>query len=422
MKLLSFYKLFFSILLFLLAVSVLSQPQVVLQGRAQGESFPILFYQGAVAYDSAKLDLSDDAALWGNRLVSVLRLSGRIKVTDTKPDTFIPGVLIPNAKLEVKKASVGGAVTVSLYADKTIKPYWMETYRIKSNDYDPVLQAGSQICLQLLGDKSFLNSRIYYAAMVRSGVREIFSSDITGQNQVQLTNDNTVILSPTVSPDGQWLCYTSFRNGNADVWIRPASGGPARPLCATPSLDSSPSFSPDSKQIAFASSDDGNVEIYTIDLNSTNKTRLTFSGSIDTAPSWSPTGERIVFMSDRSGSPQLYTMSRDGTDIRRITFEGEYNDSPHWSPTGDKIAYVRRVNGTFQLYITDPIGLSHKRLLYYSENQKDPCFTPGGYRISFVVDNWQGKSGIALITPESGEVDMLITGVVAQRPVWGPTN
>ncbi|MCX7836230.1 MAG: DPP IV N-terminal domain-containing protein [bacterium] len=409
----------FNILLF---QNTFGQREVVLQGRAQGGSIPILFYQGAVAHDSSRLDLSDEASLWGNRLIHALKLSGRIKVTDAQPDSIIPGQLIPNVKLEVKKASVGGAVTVSLYAEKTIKPYWLESFKLKVTDRDPVLQAGSMICMQLTGEPSFINSRIYYAATVRSGVREIFSSDITGQFRTQLTNDNTIILSPTVSPDGQWLCYTSFRNGNADVWIRPIQGGTAKPLCATPSLDSSPSFSPDSKYVAFASSDEGNTEIYIIDIHSTNKTRLTFSGSIDTAPSWSPTGERIVFMSDRSGSPQIYTMSRDGTDVRRITYEGEYNDSPHWSPTGDRIVYVRREGGVFQLYLTDPIGLNHKRLLYYSSDQKDPCFTPGGYRISFVVGNWQGKTGIALLTPDTSEVDLLLGDVVAQRPVWGPPN
>lgn len=398
-----------------------SQREVVLQGRAQGENFPVLLYQGAVAHDSSKLDISDDASLWGNRLVHALRLTGKIKVANRKPDSIVPGVLIPNAKLEVKKASVGGAVTISLYAEQTIKPYWMETFKLNFDKKDLTLNAGSAICMQLIGDPSFLNSRLYYAATTKPGNREVFSSDVTGHNVVQLTNDNTIILSPTVSPDGQWICYTSFRNGNADIWIRPASGGTARVLIATPSLDSSPNFSPDSKQIAFASSDEGNMEIYTIDVDSRNKTRLTFIGSIETSPSWSPSGDRIVFMSDRSGSPQIYTMSSDGTDVRRITFEGDYNDSPNWSPTGERITYVRRVSGVFQLYTSDPIGLTHKRLLYYSEDQKDPCFTPGGYRISFVT-NWGGKSGIALITPDTGDVDLIVSNVVAQRPVWGSPN
>ncbi|MDK9700572.1 MAG: hypothetical protein OEM52_10550 [bacterium] len=410
----------FVVLICLLGLQVFAQQQeVILEGKQQGQSVPILLFSGAVTSDSVLLEKADEANVWSERIVKALQVSGTIKVTDKMPDTLTATSLVPNAKLEVKKASSGGAVTISLLAGDAVKPYWFQSFSLIDKYFDNALKAVSTIHTQLVGEPGFASARIYYAGSTTTGNRELFSTNLFGLNRSQLTSDGTILISPTVSPDGSKVAYTSFRNGNADVWIQSTSGGPANILVSTPYVDSSPRFAPDGKTVAFATTVDGNCEIYTIESNSTNKNRITFASGIDTSPSWSPAGDRIVFTSDRSGNPQVYTMASDGTDIRRITYEGEYNDSPVWSPRGDRIVYVRRENGVFQIYQCDPAGVTHKRLLYYSEDQKDPAFVPGGFRISFVTV-WQGIPGIALLTPETGEVDMIVTNVVAQRPVWGP--
>ncbi len=397
-----------------------AQPEVVLQGTAQGVSKPVLFFPGAVSADSAWLLPSDEASEWSKRLTKVLNISGAVKVVDRMPDTLVPGVLIPNAKLEVRKASSGGAVTLSLYAGDGVRPYWFKSYATANQPIDGALLAGSTLQMQLVGVPGFATARMYYADRVRGGAQELFTCNAMGEDKQQLSKFGTILMSPSISPDGSKIAFTSFRNGNADVWLQSVATGEAHVLYSSPHVDSSPAISPDGHTVVFASSVGGNTEIYTIDINGTNRTQLTFSpNDISTSPSWSPKGDRITFTSDRSGTPQVYSMASDGTDVRRLTFEGEYNDSPCYSPQGDKIVYVRRENGVFQLYSTDPAGITHKRLLYYSEDQKDPAFTPGGFRISFVTV-WRGETGIALLTPETGDVDFIIGGVDAQRPVWGP--
>lgn len=408
---------------FLFSLSIVgfanAQPEVILQGTAKGRSLPILLFQGAVSADSQKLDWADDANSWANKLTHALDISGAVKVTQIKPDSLVPGILIPNAKLEVKKASVGGAVTVSLYAGDGIKPYWNQSFTMLDKPVDYTLPAASSLQMQLTGEPGFATARVYFAGVTEPGNRELFSANIYGQQVRQHTTDHTILLSPNVSPDGSKVAYVSFKGGNADIWMETTSGGKADVLLATPYLDSSPAFAPDGKRVAYASSETGNMEVFSISVNSTEKTQLTFSGGIDTSPSWSPAGDRIVFTSDRSGSPQVYSMANDGTDVRRITFEGEYNDSPCWSPKGDKIVYLRREDGIFRLYACDPAGVAHKRLLEYSYDQKDPAFVPGGARVSFVTV-WHGQPGIALLTPETGEVDLIVSGFVAQKPAWGP--
>ena len=72
--------------------------------------------------------------------------------------------------------------------------------------------------------------------------------------------------------------------------------------------DWSPSWSPDGKRIVFSSGRDGNREIYVMDADGRNQLNLTNSPQGDYSPSWSPDGERIVFSSAR----EIYVMDADG--------------------------------------------------------------------------------------------------------------
>ena len=50
--------------------------------------------------------------------------------------------------------------------------------------------------------------------------------------------------------------------------------------------DGSPSWSPDGERIVFSSTRDGNGEIYMMDANGGNQRRLTKHGGHDGAPAW----------------------------------------------------------------------------------------------------------------------------------------
>ena len=68
------------------------------------------------------------------------------------------------------------------------------------------------------------------------------------------TNDLAFDASPTWSPDGQWLAYESYRDGNLNIYLIKADGseGPFQ-LTSHQAADFAPSWSPGGRHIAFTS-------------------------------------------------------------------------------------------------------------------------------------------------------------------------
>ena len=83
--------------------------------------------------------------------------------------------------------------------------------------------------------------------------------------------------------------------------------------------DRDPSWSPDGSRIAFTSYRDGNWDIYVMDADGSNQQRLTDNPAVDRMPSWSADGSRIAFVSGRDGNWDIYVMDADGSNQQRLT-------------------------------------------------------------------------------------------------------
>src|SRR6188508_3799739 len=77
---------------------------------------------------------------------------------------------------------------------------------------------------------------------------------------MQLTFDPGFDASPTWSPDGARIAFTSGRNGLSNIWVIPAAGGQATRLSLIDDIQ--PDWSPDGAQIAFTSYRSGFSDIW----------------------------------------------------------------------------------------------------------------------------------------------------------------
>jgi len=238
--------------------------------------------------------------------------------------------------------------------------------------------------------------------------------------QSLMTNES-MITTPAWSPDGDRIAFTSYQNGNVDIWMYSFSNSSAHVVSSLPGLNSSPAWSPDGGTIALTLSGGTNPDIYLLDLSTEETRRLTLRSSIETSPSFSPTGNQIVFTSDRVGYPQLYIMDSIGGTAIRTTRSHSYCDSPAWSPRGDKIAYTASIGGNFHIFVMDADGSNIRQVTFEGTLNEDPAWGPTGRHIAFSSDRDGGRS-IYIVELNELKVMKFTDGRESYCPTWSPVD
>lgn len=173
---------------------------------------------------------------------------------------------------------------------------------------------------------------------------DICTANADGTGFAQLTYDSGFNNEPAWSPDGAKIAFTSYRDGDARVYLMNADGSDQTPLEVNhPQMaeTSSPAWSPDGSRIAFAGATNGGTEIFAVEINNPSNvaqmTYQTFYGAIH--PSWSPDGQRIAF----TNSKNVYSVPSDGSGASSQLTTGEHDIyTPAWSPDGNLIAFNRQ--------------------------------------------------------------------------------
>jgi len=201
-----------------------------------------------------------------------------------------------------------------------------------------------QIMLFFTGELGPFSSKIAFVSTRGGGrAKELFVTDLTGTDVVQVTRDSRINLGPSWNPIGTALTYASYKQGGPYPYQLDLLSGQSSRLYSMVGYSSR--WSPDGSMIAVSMEQQGSSDLYIISPEGRMIRRLTESSDINISPTWSPDSQRIAFCSNRSGKPQIYIMNADGSGVRRLTFRGDYNTSPSWSPKGDRIAYTSRSGG-----------------------------------------------------------------------------
>jgi len=91
---------------------------------------------------------------------------------------------------------------------------------------------------------------------------------------------------PRVSPDGRRITFTSYRDGNAEIYLMNADGGAAMRLTNSAGDDEAASWSSNGSQLAFASNRDGDYEIFVMNADGSGQAQLTSNTNVDRWVLW----------------------------------------------------------------------------------------------------------------------------------------
>jgi len=192
----------------------------------------------------------------------------------------------------------------------------------------------------------------------------LYISQSDGSGEHALLPPGTYDYNPSWSPKGDWIAFTSERNGSADLYrVHPDGKGLER-LTTDKAYDDQAAFSPDQKRIVFVSTRAaGFANLWVLDIATRKARALTSGHGGDFRPSWSPDGNWIAFSSDRDSSlpdakgrwerlhiAGIYIVHPDGTGLKRLTAKDEnFCGSPKWSSDSKSlIAYCMIGQNTWE--------------------------------------------------------------------------
>ncbi len=280
------------------------------------------------------------------------------------------------------------------------------------------------IYTRLTGEGPYFDSQVVYiseTAPKNRRIKRLAIMDQDGANHQFLTNGQTIVLTPRLSPDQRSIVYMSYENRKPAIYIYDRAARRQHLVASNVNLNFAPRFSPDGRSVLFSMSVAGNIDLYRVSAaGGGTPVRLTNAPGIDTGGSYSPDGSKIAFESDRSGTQQLYVMDADGGNQHRISFGGGRYATPNWSPRGDLIAFTRTGGGAFRVGVMSPGG-GDEKLLTSSWGDEGPSWSPNG-RVLMFFRAAQGSG-----RPDLWSVDL--TGVNARKiptpldgsdPSWGP--
>jgi eukaryotic-like serine/threonine-protein kinase len=308
------------------------------------------------------------------------------------------------------------------------------------------------------------NRRIAYTGRMEGAKfthLDLWTLPVEGGTPTRVTDDIPNDWSPTWSPDGRYLYFSSDRGGSMNLWrvrIDESSGRrlsepepmttPA-PLAAHASMSadggrlvftsalvttniqrlpfdpkagtvkgepswvttgsrrwSSPDPSPDGQWVAFYSLERPEGDLYVAHPDGTSLNRLTGDPAVDRVPRWSPDGQWIACFSTRSGQAELWKIRSDGSGLQQLTEEGGSYFT--WSPDGSRIAAFRNMPNANGFWIFDPNRPW--------KGQTPELVTPvlGNPEERFFVNSWS-RDGTRIVGEAQGTVSGLLTYTLATR-------
>lgn len=255
--------------------------------------------------------------------------------------------------------------------------------------------------------------------------KEIYLADYDGANPFRMTVNRSLNISPSWSPAGGFLAYTSYQSGAPDIYVAnlgQVGRAPTRPAQGNDRIHNQmASWSPDGSRLAFVSNRSGRTDVWIVNRDGGGLQNLTNSPNQSVsnwAPTWSPSGNQIAFASDRAGQKYLYVTNVNGTPVTLLV--NREIDRPTWSRE-DFIAFTMATGAGYDIALYD-FGSRAIRVLTDGLGQNEsPAVAPNGRHVAFVTTRW-GRQEIATVNAAGGHIRRVTQTGNNTFPSWQPMS
>jgi Tol biopolymer transport system component len=194
---------------------------------------------------------------------------------------------------------------------------------------------------------------------------DIFRAALDGSNLVRLTDTPGYDAEGSYSADGTQIIFTSFRDGDAEVYIMDSGGKNPRRITRAPGYDGGPFFAPDGTRIIYRSDRKQNdlLQVYINNPAGTAERALTANDAVNWGPFFYPDSRHIVYSTSIHGHQnyEIYWMDTATGHEERITYQPGFDALPVFSKDGKRMLWTskgRSADNTSQLFIADFVAPS----------------------------------------------------------------
>lgn len=165
-----------------------------------------------------------------------------------------------------------------------------------------------------------------------SGYADIYEIDLGSGARNRIVKYPGTNTGATYSSSGRIACTLS-KDGNPELYV---IGGGAHRLTHTPGVESSPTWSPNGDEIIYSSDDRGGPQLYRISANGGNGQLISTGHGYCTEPNWSPDGAKVAFNVREGGSFQIAILDLQSGSTR-VVASGE---NPVWGGDSRHLIYA----------------------------------------------------------------------------------
>jgi len=237
-----------------------------------------------------------------------------------------------------------------------------------------------------------LGPDIHGDLVVFSAEGDLWTASVDGRGVTRLTSHPGTEYLPRFSPDGRWIAFSGYYDGNTDVFVIPAAGGEPRRLTWHPGRDIVVGWIPGTEQVIFSSSRDdamGNEELFSVPAagGEAHKLPLGRATYIDIDPE---TGQWAFIRSWGGGTwkryrggtaPEIWVGHPERADYREVTDFAGIDAFPMWH--AGRIYFLSDQGGTADIWSLRPDGADRRRHTRHTDwDVRSPAMGPDG-RIVF---------------------------------------
>jgi Tol biopolymer transport system component len=173
---------------------------------------------------------------------------------------------------------------------------------------------------------------------------DIWVTDLQTQNTQKVTLDPADDINPVWAPDSKRIAFTTFRNGNADVYVMNADGhGEAVPLLNSPGDEFVEDWSKDGKFVAYKLGKDGYDDLYVLPIETDGKPGKPFAvveGKYQKDEAqFSYDSKWLAYTSDESTKFQVYVIAFPGGAPKGLVTPPDGGGEPRWRQDSKELYY-----------------------------------------------------------------------------------